>query len=246
MFVRLYAALNLGPKPPGTSNVPTPPPSSLPNSKLAAVMSSSAAAATAFMPADMLTYHTSQAGGHLSAFHSSPLSAPHVPPYMGVPHSSATPPKPPMISTSSIAKPMPISMGVPHPGSKGTLTKVVAGQLDKDGVFTSTAGGKPLKSSPQGGMVKFLGTSEGGVKGDGLVLSQSYYTTSASVLSSPSNSLSKILMAPSAPSPSSSQDPQQPMAASSPGMVVGEMDRPAILGFADGGSVTHKHVLNAV
>ena len=198
LFVCVFAALNLGPKPSGTSNVPTPlPSSSLSNSKLAG-MSSSATAA--FMPADMLTYHTSQAGGPLPAFHSSGLSG-HVPPYMGGP-------KP---STSSIAKPTPISMGT-HPGPKGPLPKVVPGQLD-----TSAAGGKQLKGSPQGGVVKFLGTSEGGVKGDGLVLSQAFYSTPAPVLNSPSNSLSRILAASSSPSPSSSssQDPQQ---ASSPGM----------------------------
>lgn len=201
-FVFLYAALNLGPKPSGTSNVPTPlPSSSLSNSKLAASMSSSATAA--FISADMLTYHTSQAGGPLSAFHSSGLSG-HVPPYMGGPHPSSKP------STSSIAKPTPISMGT-HPGPKGSHPKVVPGQLD-----TSAAGGKQLKGSPQGGVVKFLGASEGGVKGDGLVLSQAYYSTPGSVLNSPSNSLSRILAASSSsPSPSSSQDPQQ---ASSPGM----------------------------
>lgn len=163
----------------------------------------------------MLTYPAPQAGGPLPAFHSTPLNASHVPQYMGAPPSSGNL-KPPVVPTSSIAKPTPISMGQPHPGSKVPLTKVVTGQMDKDSAFTSTtSGGKPLKGSPQGGVVKILAGSEGGVKGDGLVLSQPYYPTSVSLLNSPSNSLSKILMTSSSvSSPSSSQEP---MAASSPG-----------------------------
>ena len=188
-YLRLMpAALNLGtPKLPCNTSVGTPP-SSLPNSKLKPTAMSSSPAG--FM-ADMLTTYPPPQPAALSAFHSASLQPAS---YMAPPPPAAKGPS--VVPSTSIAKPMPISMATKVP-----VTKVVSGGMEKDPpqpAFSSVGGGG--KVSKPGS--KMLSSESVSVKEEGL-LNQGYYPTPP-VLNSPSNSLSKMLMAPSSPS----QEPQ--------------------------------------
>ena len=185
------AALNLGtPKPPGSTSMPLPPPSSLANSKLKS-------SSSAFMPDMMSSYPPASP---LSAFHSTPLKTVA---YINNPSSSGLKTVP--VPTT---KPPPMPMTA-H--AKDTITKVVSGGQERASPQPSyPVGGKALKP-PSQGVTKLLETAA--VKGDGHMLSQSYlagghYSPQGSPIVS--DSLSKMLM--------TSTHQQQVLAVSSPGI----------------------------
>lgn len=194
----LSPALNLG-TPKQAGNATSVAPSSLPNSKLSpAVMSSSAAAA--FM-ADMLTYPAPS----LSAF---PLKSV---PYMATPLSVSSALKGPPVPNTSLAKPTPISMGAKVP-----ITRVVSGGMEREASQPAfSCGGSASGKVSKPPVSKLLSSSEnvtcGVVKEEGGLPGQSYYPQPP-LVNSPSNSISKMLLAPSSPAHDPEQQEQQPPA----------------------------------
>lgn len=182
-------SLNLGtPKHPGNSGGTLPP-----NSMLKQQQQPNMSTSTAFMT----TYPQAPP---LSAFHSAYITAATLSSSAGKQPCSAA-------LTTSIAKPIP----VPHP--MALVTKVVA--MDRESpqpAFATGGGGGGVGKPSPAGVAKLLGpTSEGGasggVKGESIA-TMSYYSSPAG-LTQPSNSLSKMLMA---PSPAALEQQEQAMA----------------------------------